>query len=491
MTDFIDHVERELRAAVRRHDHLPWYVRWRMRHSRALVVVLAGLIVAGPALAAVGLLRTGSSVGPVVPPTPTALDGVAIPASIRLLSLRVADPGGGIPWGMRLIRTTRGVLCVQVGRVAFGTVGALGRDDAFANDGRFHPFSPNYEQGPSCVTPDAHGNGFVNVAEYGVPASGLLAAATGSGCRARQAPPRQLPAALRRAIELRRRRAGAARAQPRLCPSADVRQIDYGLLGPDAVSITYQASNGRLVTTPTSGQDGAYLVVVRDHANSQNGFEAGDSVFADGIRSVSYRDRPSCRLPAPDVYGAGSVSCPPVGYASPTAPVPTQAQVSAPVNARLVLATSYCANAKTGQVQACPGRTPPGFTRLNMHGGPPQGLVVITFTARVPVTNGHRYYYIQMCNPPDPTRPVPRWFQRLARKSFLCYSGGSGGETNVDYTAGQRVTHSEFIDLNKHGVIPGDVSLVTTTGPSQPGPAPAAPGQSIGRDVGHFSLRVP
>ncbi|MGB0095276.1 MAG: sigma-70 family RNA polymerase sigma factor [Solirubrobacteraceae bacterium] len=67
MSDYFDHVERELRTAVRGHAHLPWYVRVRLRHSRALVVVLAGLIIAGPALAAVSLLHSGSSVGPASP----------------------------------------------------------------------------------------------------------------------------------------------------------------------------------------------------------------------------------------------------------------------------------------------------------------------------------------------------------------------------------------------------------------------------------------
>ena len=67
MSDYFDHVERELRTAVRGHAHLPWYVRLRLRHSRALVVVLASLIIAGPALAAASLLQNGSSVGPNLP----------------------------------------------------------------------------------------------------------------------------------------------------------------------------------------------------------------------------------------------------------------------------------------------------------------------------------------------------------------------------------------------------------------------------------------
>ena len=452
MTDFFDHVERDLRAAVRSHAHLPWWVRLRLRHSRALVVVLAGLVVAGPALAAVSLLRSGSALGPAVPPSPTKFEGAAISSSVRLLGIRAADPHGGPPWGMRTIRTTRGLLCVQVGRVAFGTIGALGRDNAFGDDGRFHAFSVNYEQGPPCMTPDAHGNGFQNVTEPGTPASALDTGQQG--------------------------------------PAADLRQIDYGLLGPDAVSITYQTPSGELITTPTTGSDGAYLVVLpyQTHTGGQTGgFEVGDALSADGIRAVTYRNGHTCRLPAPNVHGAATVSCQPVGYVSPTGPLPTPAQVTAPVSAHLVIANSYCT---MGQIIIACARGPrPGWQRIGKL-GPDQGLAVIRFTARVAVTNGHSYYYIQTCNPGG-GRPIPRWFKRLSRRHFECFYGGSGGPTESNSRAGTRITYTQSVPLRPAGVIYGDVSLVITTGPSQPGPSAAAPGQSIARDVGQFTIKVP
>jgi hypothetical protein len=40
-----------------------------------------------------------------------------IPSSVRLLALCVADPDGSPPWGLRMIKTTRGLMCVQVGRI--------------------------------------------------------------------------------------------------------------------------------------------------------------------------------------------------------------------------------------------------------------------------------------------------------------------------------------------------------------------------------------
>src|SRR5262249_33299780 len=56
----------------------------------------------------------------------------------QLLALRVADPDGGPPWGMRVVHTTRGVGCVQVGRVVDGKLGVLGQDGVAGDDHRFH-----------------------------------------------------------------------------------------------------------------------------------------------------------------------------------------------------------------------------------------------------------------------------------------------------------------------------------------------------------------
>lgn len=243
MNDYLDDVERQLRAAVRRHDHLPWYVRFRLRHSRPLVVVLAALVVAGPALAAVTLLQGGSSVGPDVPETPTAFDGVAIKSSIQLLPLRTADPAGGPPWGMRIERTTRGVVCVQVGRVAFAAVGALGRDGAFGNDGRFHPFSANYETGPPCSVPDAHGNAFINVETVSIPASALTGGYGQQSCIPPRTPPPGVSPSMRRRIALRQQ---ARQRSAAVCPASDLRDVYYGLLGPDAISITHYGAGERV-----------------------------------------------------------------------------------------------------------------------------------------------------------------------------------------------------------------------------------------------------
>jgi hypothetical protein len=485
-SDYFDHVERELRAAVRRHAHLPWYLRLRARHSRALVVALAALVIGGPALAAVGLLQSGSSVGPGAPLTPNAFNGVALRRSVQLLSLRVPDPDGGPPWGMRLIRTTRGLLCVQVGRVAFGAVGALGRDGAFGDDGRFHPFSPNYQQGPGydCVTPDRRGNGFLDVAAQGMPASGLLGGrARDGGC----VPAQSLPARGRAG-----RRAIGRRVRPRpgrlpTCAGRDLRDVFYGLLGPDAVTVTHVTASGAVAATPTSGPDGAYLIVLPDLGPmSQNGTgTSGSSPFAGAIRAVTYRNAPACHLPplGPRVT-VGQGSCPAIGYVPPAVHLPSPAEVASHVTASIERSKYYCEQGGGNTIVPCPTRVPTGFHRLDMSRGPAESLVQISWVSRVAISNGHSYYYVQMGRAPYTD---PRY-----RPGEQC-GGGAGdfGQTNSDYAAGQRIVFFMFEPLTCRGPVRGNVTLVITTGPTQPGPMGAVRGQSVGREVGHFGFTLP
>jgi hypothetical protein len=105
----------------------------RNRPSRRLVAVaVAGALVAGGgAAAAAGLLPTGSPVrGPSRAEVPPAM--TPLPGSARIASLRVDDPYGGGPWGVRLVQTQSGRRCVAAGRVQDAQLGAIGKD------GRFH-----------------------------------------------------------------------------------------------------------------------------------------------------------------------------------------------------------------------------------------------------------------------------------------------------------------------------------------------------------------
>ena len=84
-------------------------------------------------------------------PIATAGEGIPVAGGSRLLPLRAPDPAGGLPWGMRIIHTTRGLICVQIGRVYHNQLGQLGVDGAFHNDGRFHPL-------PTDALPDVLAN---------------------------------------------------------------------------------------------------------------------------------------------------------------------------------------------------------------------------------------------------------------------------------------------------------------------------------------------
>ena len=84
---------------------------WLSRRMNATVMAAAFVLAGGAiAVAATGLLN-GRPVKRQGPATPNAGIGVPAPGGSRLLALRVADPQGGLPWGMRLVHTTRGEVC--------------------------------------------------------------------------------------------------------------------------------------------------------------------------------------------------------------------------------------------------------------------------------------------------------------------------------------------------------------------------------------------
>lgn len=427
MPDFIDRLGAELtRAATAELDQSPagrvrWWSRWRrsVRPRTLVIVPVLAVLSTGAALAA-GILLTGSPVGPRVPPVPTAGYGAATTA--KLLPIRVADPAGGLPWGLRPVRTTRGDVCLQVGRLTGGMIGALGEDGAFGNDHRFHPFSPNYE-GPDqmdCVPVDARGHGFINIVITGLPTSALAI-----GC-------------------IR----DFSRYDVRPCRTQDTRDIYFGLLGPEAASITYASASGRTVTEPTVGRDGAYLIVTRAVLTGQQG---APSVFSGllrtgVIRAVTYRDGRTCRPTA--VSG-----CAPVGLVTVTSHL-TQAELASPVHVRQL-----------------PGRIPasPSF--------PAQLRFTITYTARVAATNTGSFYYTTLFFPPNSTRSG-------------CHESATGHPTAENIRAGQRLVDHESALASCHGTIHGIVRYHPASAIHSAAPAPQVtnPGDIT---VGRFSLRLP
>ncbi len=196
---------------------------------RRSVALLATALAAGLLATAVIAVAGPGGQAPPAPAGEPAAAGVRI-ASTRLLPLRAADPQGGPPWALRLLATTRGWTCVQVGRVEGGRFGELGLDGAFGGDRRLHP-------APAWQIPEeaAPGSGPVNDECLG---------------------PGETFAGEIGALD----RSAAFGAGERRVPAADLRRVSFGLLGRHALSIGF-AVHGRSVTRRLYGPYGAYLLV--------------------------------------------------------------------------------------------------------------------------------------------------------------------------------------------------------------------------------------
>lgn len=249
------------------------------RSARVAGIALAvALALGGIALAATQILKTGKPVP--AERRPAGFFGVIKPGTTRLLAVRVPDPAGGPPWGVRAYRTTIGlgsgrqaVNCLQVGRVVNGRLGVIGQDGSFNNDGEFHELPV---QANSCGGLDAHGQDF-SYAKFAtiVSADQRLSCETPADRQARLVDvPRALRASLRRkqragdaqAIRLERRlvarQARLAAHHTPLCPASDLRTIVYGTLGPLAHLVTAIDATTRQSQRPDTTQGGAYLFVL-------------------------------------------------------------------------------------------------------------------------------------------------------------------------------------------------------------------------------------
>jgi hypothetical protein len=233
---------------VREGRGLPRRRRFARRGSLALALALAILSVAAVAYATTLFIQTGSPIRPSGPLNPLVGEGVPAPGASRLLSLRVPDPEGGLPWGMRIVRTTRGEVCEQIGRVDGGQLGELGIDGVFHNDGRFHPL-------PTDVLPETSRAGTRGVADND--------ATETVSCQLAG----QMLVGEHIGVD---RSAGAADGGEGARPRSELRDIYFGLLGAPAVSVTYRA--GKLDrTVPVLRPAGAYLIVRRTIRGEQVG----------------------------------------------------------------------------------------------------------------------------------------------------------------------------------------------------------------------------
>jgi hypothetical protein len=422
--DFFDRTEMRLQAGMRRGANLPWPQRLRLRvlslgrGPRALVAVAVTLVIAGPALAAAGLFSTGSSVPPVGHPVARTGNGVTVAGGAQLTALRVADPAGGLPWGLRLTRTTRGYVCLSVGRVLDDRLGALGEDHSFGDDGRFHPFSPDYATTNQCVTPDAKGHAFAANTWYGA----AISAYSGPDgyCTVQWAFPPRLVAIFRK----RRRPVPKPVGKP--CPKADVRDIYYGLLGPDATEVAYRTPDGKLHIEHTAGPDGAYLIVLRH--NPQNEPSTGGSGRIESgtvIVGVAWRTGHNCGVLGPQNKGKPYYGCATHGYVAPVVRVPSATAVRRPLT-----------------LKRLPGHL---------------GQAEVSFTAPVATIGARSFYAIALTDPPhrDPGTPA----------DASCGLAGTGGRTLSNIHAGQLVKFTTAPGLPCYGPARGVVALVIEKGP--------------------------
>lgn len=550
MNDYFDDLEAGLRDVVRRRRHLPWYARLSqlsVRH-RGLAALVAVFVIATPAVAAVGAASGWFSKGssPIYyPASATSGLGKVLPQGDRLLPIRVADPDGGPPWGIRLVKTTRGETCIQVGRVVDGQIGQLGIDTAWHDDHEFHEIRPNDQMADICGATDAVGDGFVDQAVYGAPASVDIPLDNSSGARNACIDPYTslpLPGFVRRGGKLTPfekrvlRRIERQRHADGDCPDDAMRMIFVGLLGPDAKSVTYKTPSGQTRTQTTLAGTGAYLIVFRETARdcldfAKSPFTSGDGCGAgntgpnpylqapSAITNVRYADGKSCseqpsatltaaylklgektrklpgkraqrvfdqflarhRLTHATWFNALQPECKPVGWQAPKLPKLTSADVASPIKLKLYQGVRFCS--KPSQMNTLNGAVP--------------------CDERVPA--GDKSF-----NGAGPgQKAILVRISFTARQSVTNVSsyyewnlknpgnhGGGGGPLQRNIRAGQRITLSEFLGVNLSGTYRGTVAFVRNAGQLGPGGRPlfiyrgarVPPGTLI---VGRFSFKLP
>jgi hypothetical protein len=323
---------------------------WRRAPLISLAVALG---LAGAALAS-GVVQFGA-------PAPRSLvqlftaprtgDGALTPGTVRMLPISVADPGGGAPWGVREFATSRGLGCIEVARLVHGRLVAIGQDYAFGDDGRYHELSVasgGAGYGDWCSSLDRYHRLYINQMWGDQPASAWQSRCYAPGSPGTHTIEELTPQAIE---ELKLARASRVRMPGRdlhlrrivlqPCPLGDERNLYFGLLGPDAESVTY-VLEGRRHTLATSGPEGAYLIVTRAKAHQLlAGVGTGGVVPVDGpITEIHYRDGATCHLTSRSWIGGAYACTPsmqvPVGYVAPQDLSYTHAQVKAPLEVKLI-----------------------------------------------------------------------------------------------------------------------------------------------------------
>jgi hypothetical protein len=354
---------------------------WWRRSRVALPLALAAVVLAGAGGGAL-LLAPGKPLPPasVLPANPNTGLGQPVPASLALLPMRVPDPAGGPPWGMRAIHTTRGLVCLQAGRVVGGQLGGLGTGYAFNADGRFHPFLPADAIGvDACPTGDENGLAFMPGSPVIVTADGLPLA--GENLWPGERVHCDLPGEQNWGVR---------------CPQAELRAVAMGLLGPDATSIHVSAPGRELTVTPY-GPEGAYLIVLPAQPDANTSMQSGswdghgDVSNAPGgaLLTVTYGDDSQCQIPAT----SPQQRCQRKGFGSGSGALPSSAQVSAPVDARYLPLVSHPTASLIAEA-----RTSNRFSRRRFSGREeqPGPALAISFEARVSAQNESSGYVVEL-----------------------------------------------------------------------------------------------
>lgn len=224
----------------------------RIRRRSLLLAMLAVLGACAIALAATGVILTGAPVRPEELLNPHVGVGVSTPAGTSAIVATAPDPQGGLPWGMRIVHTTRGETCLQIGRIQSGQLGVLGIDGAFADDGRFHPIPVN-----ALPRDDYHHAVFdslIGSATISCALNGKAVAGEHVGVD----------------------RSADPNANTTHRPPADLRDLLYGLLGPRAVSVTYRVGRSSH-TVGAVGASGVYLIV-HDFSHKEKAGSGGEAL---------------------------------------------------------------------------------------------------------------------------------------------------------------------------------------------------------------------
>jgi hypothetical protein len=303
--------------------------------ARSVLLLAALLLVVLGALAAGGVIEIGA---PAKLPFSTLRtagegDGALLPGTTHMLPIAAPDPAGGPPWGMRETATSRGGGCLQIGRVVDGKLGALGQDHAFGDDGRFHELSVAQDVN-GCELLDGRHRLFANVTAADRPASAWI----GSGGALAGCVP-STAGAYERGLHITAAERARGARPPAVCKQADLRNIYYGLLGPQARSITYEL-DGQRHTLDTIGPQGAYMFVTRASAHQLLDFAGAgtaDVVPVDGpVREIHYRDGATCHLTAKSWIGGSHACTPPLpepyGY-TPVGRAPSTAEAASAIHA--------------------------------------------------------------------------------------------------------------------------------------------------------------